>query len=1351
MNIAFVIQNPWVQAALALLPALIVTLIIFFARKMFKKISYILLTLSVLTAFVLCTVSGLMQVLPQITNEDERESSVSVPEKDEYENAVYAFIRSNDPESASRLVSEYADNYGYDKTCSLLSARIALSRGNYEASLGIYRKLYGSDLPEEAKAVEKIVAYKRSDSTLSSELAASGKDPTISESEIAEAKVLLEGGINALLERVLAGEKAGNRLLDGAKWVIEANELYERNAESDMRDEVSIHALFESMSELSQRKLLSKLSVFREARLKLALLRGDFDDIVDDIDGYTGYTEYMVALDLYLNGQVTKRDLMKAFDIERLEGVSDILRQLRSIKKDIGDDLDSKELDLLESQINRLDTYRSDEVLYFLENKLSEKAQDSRNSKEASKIYMSLAKLSQEGDNDISRNRYFSDALVTSPSSNDGEYSYAMNELAGAISKDNGSEGVKDIPQYAEQAIENSYILKGEGKIVRTEEKEEEQVKALQDYTVKAGAAVTINGIDTGKFNEVVVKVQISDEFLSEHELINLVRLNDCNYDITDFSIEKIDYKKANIILCCDNSGSMSGSIGSLKNAVSKFIQSSNEKESLGFYTFDDEILTSLPIGTATFESLQEAIDRMDAQGGTNIFDALTYVLGSAPYDPDANQAIILMTDGQDGKNHSEDEIVSIIGSAALNKGYIVYVLGMGSGIDTEYLTMIANATGGQFVFSPSDSELDSLYTFIHGALKNQYKITFKAQDTLTVTDRKLTVSLDERNVKDTRYYSIGEDEESGLPVGFDRDVTVYGLRTRLIYKQKNITDIDITGNGFKAGDSMSVTLWGERNYTLRATFIDENTFRISVPADIAPGCYNAEIYLGSRKAMFLNELTVAEGEPDEVIFGGYHFTAYHVEEYDTGIELSGYVTMNDWLHFSGNITLTGSLDDASITLNDYSGCYIDYTDSTAATGYAAFLKKYGIPQYLPYLGSIIIYNAASSNEEYPTEPHTLTALQLFNLCNFYYPILRLYPDRITLEIDKGDTKLPWQEYFISSTTDSASSPFSISFNCVGTLSAQNISIKGEVGASVPDGDSTALIKFLDTKASIKKTVAKFEFDTLTNEYGVEFNININKLLIDTYVGFGLEWKDMKLNAVKLHYDHDYTKMVGGVPITFSDFMLGLEGIAETLPDPTYEQVSALALTGSMQIDAAKVSAVVPKLKKYVGDASLLTIPDAQFKLRFRHFLLEASASLEMLNCFTLAKVEVKLGNFEFSNAMLGLENADVNGVYLGLTEGLEWDSHNIKVELTGKGEGTINSRFVGLTYTGKASLELNWWIFEKTAYTDGQALVGFYKDHSDNMQFTIRTSKVENGKRRGAIFYISSTGKMDYDLHYKY
>ena len=1339
--------------ALGLTPAVIVAFILLFARKM-KKMAYITLTAAVTVAFVFCTVMGVVA----LTGEEDDDAAVKTAaslSREDYMDAAYAFIRIGDTDSAERIVTEYADEYGYDDECTLMTSRIAVFDRRYDAALAGYKKLYGDKLPEEAKAVEKIVSFRRYDSVLIDELKEAGYEAPFDYKE-EEIVKLEDGGAEELVIVALDDKKLGKSDKPAAEWVAKADKVYNDYVANDFVNEVELDTVIDELDDHKKDKTMNKLDVFREARLKALLLKGDFEGAVEALDEYASCTEYMIVLDMYLNGKISRSDAAKALDIEDIDGISALVKQLEVIRDELEDELTNEELIKLDEQIESLKAYNKDEVLFTLEKELSEEAENQRNYKKASKIYMSLAKIADENENDISRNQHFSDALVTAPSSDDPEYTQAMNNLADAISGDGGAESIKNVTQNANTAVQNSYILPGVGEIVRNPEKEAEQAETVEEYTIKASAAVTINSVDPSNFEEVVLKVQLSDEFLTERELMNLVRLKDCNYDITNYKIEKVEYEKANIVLICDNSGSMSGSVGSLQNAVNKFLEDSNEKETIGFYTFDDSIITSIPLGAATEQGLADAINGMGAYGGTNIFGTVTSVLSNVSYDSDANQVIILMTDGNDGGSHDYAEIESQIGNVALAKGYMIYVIGMGSSINYDYLSSIALSTGGQMIYSPSDSQLEEIYGFIHGTLDNQYKITFTAKDTLTSQDREVIVSLEDKNVSDSALYSVSDEDAENSAVPFDDSVAVYGLAKRLVYKQKSIIDVDINGSGFKKTDSMSLKLIGDRTYNLSATYISENKFRMSLPSFIAVGEYDVEVTLNQRKAIFLKELTVVEGEPDEVRFGGYIFKAFNIDEYDDRIELSSFVTMNDWLNFCGAITLRGQVDDAQLTLVDNVGSYVDFQDSATAKGYAKFLRDMGMTQGIPKFGELVIYNAVAYGTDYPTTPTTTGAMRMLELVNLYHPVMRLYPDRLTVEVDSGATELPLQDFFVSVVKDKGPSPFEVEFNATATVTAQNIDFKCNIDLMTLDEQPPIGVLLLGTKANMQTKSFGVHIDTLTDKYGLEFNIKLPWCVVDTYVGAALQWKTgLKLDGFQLKLDRDFTKIIGEIPLTFSDFSLGVTGMADTVVNNNAEEVSAWALTGGMAVDAYKVSGVIPKLKKYVGDMSLVGIPDAKFTCRINNFCFEGSASIKVLGLFTVQENTIKLGNFTYSNALLGLQDADVTGISVVVKKGIKFDSHNLKVDIPAKNkieqEGTFTNRFIGFKYKATAELELNWWIFDKKFYADGQALIGFYKDHSDVTQFTIRASGVINNKRRGAIFYIADNGDMNYDLDYKF
>lgn len=1344
------LQNDLLLLAVGLLPAAAVVIPLLLAKKLFKKFSFVLLTLTVCGGIAYCGTVGAMNLADDLNavtyEEEDTPKAIRYLDQDDFIAAFSGFVLEEQYASAERILSDYSDLYGWDEDCSLMNAQLSYATGDYARALGVYKKLYGKDLPDEGVVAEKIVRYQMAGgaSVMENVGEASTK---LANADLIEAQVLLDGKAAEILDETLSEVKDVEIYQKAALFAKRIETLYNRVTDKGEMDEVELSNLTEEIKDVEGKKSLNKLSVWRVARLKLNLLNRDFDQVVNDLDEYASCEEYVISLELYLNDHVTGKSLEKALNIEKIEGSEAVLDQLEIIAEN--DALEDEELREVNSQIDRLEAYNRSELLYFIENELLKVVEDRDYARSSSKIYLSLASLSGSIDRTLGQNEYFSQALVAAGNSDDSAYAEAMNQLANTISGEGDEDDVLEVDKWANQAIQNSSFIPGSGEIVRVPEKQEELTENLQDYSIKASAAITISSINTTHFNEIVAKIQVSDEFMTEKELANLLILHDCALEITDFTVEKVDFETANVILCCDNSGSMSGSIGALQNAVNKFLDSSTEDEILGFYTFDDRILQSLPLGSS-MESIREAVNNMNDMGSTNIYGTIETILSSAPTDLKANNVLIVMTDGQDNSTYNVEEVVKNIGHLATTKGYIVYALGMGSGIEPGQLRGIVEATGGQFLYSPTDQQLETLYDFIRGQMKNQYLVTYKTIDTLTMQDRPLQIGLSDQDVQTTKYYSISESDEETAYLPFDYDVSVYGLKTRLICQQKNVTDIDVIGTGFRSTDSMYITLKYDRTYRLRATYINETTFRISVPADIALGVYDMEVYLNNRYAVYEDELTVTDGKIMEVKFGKYSFKAMKIEESDDGIYMLGNVVMNGWLTFNGSVNLMGDIDGVSMELIDYSGSYVSYADSTSATGYAKFLKDLGIPQVIPSLGSLTIYNAVENYSNYPTDPHTLPVLKLFDFFRFNTPILRLYPDRMTLEIKSGAADLPFQDLLFSSVNNSTS-PFEFNFECTGTISGENITLKGSASADYSEGDATFLAKFLDTTASLSKTVAKVEFDTADGSVGLEFNIKIPYFPVETYVGCGLQWKNMALDGVQLHLDRDFTKMAGPVPITFSDFSLGFTGMASTTLNASNETVSDLTLVGKMDISACKVSAVVPKLKKYVGDASLLKVPQATFTCALKHFSVGATAKLTMLDCVELLEAKVMLGNHNFSSPMLGLDQTNVSGIYVSLAKGFSWDAHNLMVSIKGTGELVINNRFVGASYTGNADLEMNWWIFEKSVHKSGGALVGFYTDYSGNTQFTVRASELSNGKRKGAIFYITDTGKMDYDLSYKF
>ena len=180
----------------------------------------------------------------------------------------------------------------------------------------------------------------------------------------------------------------------------------------------------------------------------------------------------------------------------------------------------------------------------------------------------------------------------------------------------------------------------------------------------------------------------------------------------------------ADIALIIDSSGSMGdpsnpSDPNNLRISGAKlFIDSADPKVQIAIIDFDSSARTFAPLTFADFAgktSLGSAVDRVDANGGTNIdaglqqgFQELNASTSSA------KKAAVLLTDGEDSS--STRQVVSDYAA----RGWLVYTIGLGSGVNRQKLEDIATATGGEYFYAAHDSDIQSVYPKILAKMTNK-------------------------------------------------------------------------------------------------------------------------------------------------------------------------------------------------------------------------------------------------------------------------------------------------------------------------------------------------------------------------------------------------------------------------------------------------------------------------------------------------------------------------------------------------------------------------------------------------------------------------------------------------------
>ena len=178
-----------------------------------------------------------------------------------------------------------------------------------------------------------------------------------------------------------------------------------------------------------------------------------------------------------------------------------------------------------------------------------------------------------------------------------------------------------------------------------------------------------------------------------------------------------------------DNSGSMREKRSKVNQAALNLVRSSNPKDEVFIVNFNDEQYLDQDF-THDLRKLKEALEKIDARGGTALYDA---VVASADHLKQnarlEKKVIFLVTDGED--NASAETLEQAIKQLQLEGGPSVYAIGILGDEDhpkraRKALQIIADRTGGIAFFPKTLDEVDSISRTIANDIRNQYAIGYK-------------------------------------------------------------------------------------------------------------------------------------------------------------------------------------------------------------------------------------------------------------------------------------------------------------------------------------------------------------------------------------------------------------------------------------------------------------------------------------------------------------------------------------------------------------------------------------------------------------------------------------------------
>jgi len=178
-----------------------------------------------------------------------------------------------------------------------------------------------------------------------------------------------------------------------------------------------------------------------------------------------------------------------------------------------------------------------------------------------------------------------------------------------------------------------------------------------------------------------------------------------------------------------DNSGSMREKRNKVNQAALNLVRSSNPRDEVFIVNFNDEQYLDQDF-THDLLKLKEALEKIDARGGTALYDA---VVASAEHLKKnarlEKKVIFVVTDGED--NASSETLEQAVKQLQEEGGPSVYAIGVLG--DEEHpkrakkaLQVIADRTGGIAFFPKTLDEVDEISRTIANDIRNQYAIGYK-------------------------------------------------------------------------------------------------------------------------------------------------------------------------------------------------------------------------------------------------------------------------------------------------------------------------------------------------------------------------------------------------------------------------------------------------------------------------------------------------------------------------------------------------------------------------------------------------------------------------------------------------
>lgn len=254
-------------------------------------------------------------------------------------------------------------------------------------------------------------------------------------------------------------------------------------------------------------------------------------------------------------------------------------------------------------------------------------------------------------------------------------------------------------------------------------------------------ATMTIRQVEAKDFPKIVTTVTMPSELSAETFTKKNFSIKENGRDIDSFEVYPIKEarKPIAIVLAIDASGSMQGKpIFDAKDAARVFIDRMQSTDKIAIVSFADApvLMTGF---TSDKTALYNALERVQANGETSLYDALVLSTKTTAQETKAQKNVIILSDGADtASTHTMQEVID----QAKAENVTVFSFGLASEDFVEGpLRDISANTSGTFELAGGSESLAGFYEQLAKEIHNQYEIVYTSRS--KIQDIQLEISAE--------------------------------------------------------------------------------------------------------------------------------------------------------------------------------------------------------------------------------------------------------------------------------------------------------------------------------------------------------------------------------------------------------------------------------------------------------------------------------------------------------------------------------------------------------------------------------------------------------------------------------